>query len=172
MEEHSTRSFLSYLQAVRSGTLFVADRHGLENQYWSELERVRTNFAQAVVAQGGSFDLIVDPPSRSGLHRPYLVAMRQLCPTVEHCRFVKRRDVSSGESGTSRDDLAQAIEIRGAGEADALKPSKVLIVDDVFATGRTAAVLIDALTPLVAPGAEYTLACVIRVGGNPQGRRP
>jgi len=96
------RGRFDYLHFVRSRGLFTLPGYRqIEEAYWLDLERNRTDFASQL---NESFDLLVDPPSNSGYHRPFLSAFgrRQLhVPCVhltsrqsEHLRMPPKSDSS------------------------------------------------------------------------------
>lgn len=153
-----------YLQLVRTRSLVrFADVMAIEENYWSRLPSLRESFATYVQ---GEFDLIIDVPSNSGYHRPYLSALLAkraglrcvgLLKSTHHhaapekfaallaaCTFVKDHDANLGSHHS------------------------VLIVDDVYSTGTTARVTITKLLGAGLPrDASIRVACPLRVSVDP-----
>lgn len=64
-----------YIQLARSNSLFIKQNmHQIEEGYWAQLEPNRTAFATHIPF---TFDLLIDAPSNSSWHRPYLSAVRR-----------------------------------------------------------------------------------------------
>src|SRR5437016_3423496 len=79
---HGDRPF-DYIQMVRSRGLFAhGEMSRIERDYWNGLEAGRRQFAEDVRGALGEVDMIIDPPSRSTLHRPYLSALLDTYPAV------------------------------------------------------------------------------------------
>jgi hypothetical protein len=93
----------------------------------------------------GNVDLIVDPPSTRGYHRPYLSAFKQVYPHAFWLMFGKTAPPAPGPiqllgwSSTRKEVKAPDIH-------------EILIVDDVYATGATAARIVEFLRQKPLPG--------------------
>jgi hypothetical protein len=158
-----------YLHMVRSRALLVrGDSSRLEKDYWDNLEPRRRRFAAEVKALAGDVDLVIDPPSRNTLHRPYLAAVLDAYPEAPWLYFLKNQDVQALH------DNLEAMRGAFAGPREGDRPmrkkkaelSRVLIVDDVFSEGNVAAVVIEKLLAAgVPPEARFLLACPLRVHG-------
>jgi hypothetical protein len=79
-----------YIQMVRSRAFFVhAEPARIERDYWNGLEAGQRQFAEGVRMALGEVDMIIDPPSRSTLHRPYLSALLDAYPDVPWLYLLK-----------------------------------------------------------------------------------
>ena len=166
---YADRTILNVLQWIRDGRLAgMPEQQEAEAMYWARLDGFRGRLAGFFRDRGFRFDLIADPPSRGGQHRPYLDAFRTLWPKAVGCYFVKHRPVNSGDPGTTLKSLRRAISLGPLPKPGAVKRAeRVLIVDDVIATGRTIAVLVEKLRPVIGPAATFTVVCPLRSGYLP-----
>lgn len=164
-----------YIQHVRERKVYVYDyedpdlrlrMRAQEEEYYASLDRIRSDFASSVLAAEPSIDLIVDPPSNSHLHRPYLSSIRNRVPEIDSMCFVKHDHTSSSVSGTTVDDLSRSMKPRASPEIDSRIKDKqcIVVVDDAFATGKTAAAIVQCLKRrITAPQARFLIACPLLV---------
>jgi len=165
----------SYIQHVRERKVYVyeyadAELRGKirqqETDYFAQLETLRRSFADETCNAIPLVDLIVDPPSNSHLHRPYLAAIRDRLPDVGSVCFVKHKAISSSGKGCTVDDLYRTMQPRAHEEVDVRLKDKrrVLIVDDAFASGKTAAAVIRHLKPRMSEAeTQFIVACPLLV---------
>jgi predicted amidophosphoribosyltransferase len=155
-------SYVFYLQMVRQPDRYDAQK----------LEDWRTNYEQCLpsylIKFAGHFDdemgAIVSPPSsRPRLLDPYRAALLKKFPRALDLTdaFTDTSKPSSG-LGTSFEHLVTAISYKPLGNEPALK--SLVIVDDVLASGRTAAAVIQKLTDAGLPqNCQITVACALWV---------
>lgn len=156
---------LNYLQSVRSHALAISPSGGqLEQDYWDAINGMRQRVV-SLLEPPDNYDAIVDPPSLSGNHRPYLAACHKAIgrgkPII---RMIKREPVSASthtlhamsECCCIKDPLGQPLNIASL--------NSILIVDDVYATGKTVAVIVEKLRQRgLPPHVSITVACPLRV---------
>lgn len=143
-----------YLHLIRSRSFFsLPNPKEREEAYWSNLETNRWAFVDGL---GEQFDLIVDPPSRSGYHRPYLSAFLSRQPDVRCVRFMKSEPVKSAPVNMPRlREVVSTVE-----KSDLSEFRNVLLVDDVFSTATIAAVGLEKLREAgLSQQAQITVAC-------------
>jgi hypothetical protein len=158
---------LMYLQGVRSRTLVAISPTG--NPEDTAVARtyhgMRRQFVSQLIAQlHGPFAAIVSPPSRYPEHaEPYRLGVQERFPDaldLTH-RFSRASEVSSG-SNASFVDVCTALTYVPAG--DEVDISSIIVVDDIFARGRTIAALVLKLRQSgFAVGAPITIACPLWV---------
>lgn len=168
---------LDFLHLIKEGLFFNAaqpfDPDGLEEAYWADLDKYRHQFAAAIP---GAYDLLVDPPSTSGYHRPYLSAFKQRHPNLQWVYFWKNKPVKADINNMDelRKEVVYAAQ-RSKGSYKGIpapKCQRIIIVDDVYASGVTAAVIVEKLWGLGVPKtAEITIACPLRVPLQMQGQK-
>jgi hypothetical protein len=135
-----------YLQGVRSGSLAKISSTGdpedtaAAKNYYAMLWKYKGQLASEVPEP--PVTAIVSPPSRFPQHaEPYRLAIRDRFRGVLDLtdRFCRSGNVHSGEDA-SFDDICAALTYRT--ENDEAIISSLLIVDDVFSRGRTAAAMV------------------------------
>jgi hypothetical protein len=139
---------LMYLQGIRTGSLAAVSPSGrpedaAESRTYSSLRdrhvaRLTVEVSEPVLA-------VISPPSRhSELTLPYRDAVKKRFPHATDLtdRFKRAENVSAGESA-SLTDLVNALTYHPGGDEGTF--SSLLIIDDVFARGRTAAALVKRL---------------------------
>jgi hypothetical protein len=152
-----------YLHRIRTRAVF-ANAHGAfaEEEYWNQLQQRRTLFANGLAGHE-AIDLIVDPPSNSGYHRPFLGAfLRRIGFAKRMVRFIKDTSVSSFPANIAQ--LREHCRLYGEPPYGLEGFGNVLIVDDVFSTGTIVSVTIEKLIEAGLPqDAAFTLACPLRI---------
>ena len=152
------------LHLIRSrGHFLVTDWKEFEERYWSSLDRNRNGFADGV---GTDYDLIVDAPSNSGHHRPFLSAVRQRC----RCPFaVLVKETHFRAEPGNLDKLRAAIKFHGKVAGNIGDRRSVLIVDDVYCSGTIARIVIEKLLEAgLSPDANIVVACPLRMPPKPE----
>jgi hypothetical protein len=140
--------WLDFLHLIRQGLLFGMQKGvSLEEDYWLNLNGFRDQFAADCGQATGSLDLLIDPPSHRGYHRPYLSAFKQVYSHAYWLAFGKTARISADIN--DMDSLRKAIKViadsPGTKSIKARDIGRLLIVDDVYATGATAAVVVEYL---------------------------
>lgn len=145
-----------YFQHARTHTLFrMKNLHQIEEAYWDGLQQNRTAFANQIVP---GFDLIIDAPSNSGWHRPFVSAVRARFPAIPCISFIKDPINAA---------IIRAYQNLVPGLAQA---TRVLIVDDLYSTGTMAAAIIHRLHGYgLDPAVPFDLACPLRIPPQPGG---
>lgn len=164
---------LDFLHLIRQGLLFTLPPNGdvLEEQYWHDLEPFRHRFAQACLGVIGNIDLLIDPPSSRGYHRPYVSAFKQAYPTVAWWKFDKTGSASADiKNLDALRCVTRLTMMRNKGVFTEVKKGslkRLLIVDDVFAMGCTAAVIVEKVFGMNVPsGVEIHIAAPLRIPPN------
>jgi hypothetical protein len=158
-----------YIQMVRSRALFGdSEPSAVERSYWNSLEPRRRAFAAEVKSLVGDMDLIVDPPSRNTLHRPYLAAILDAYPDTPWVYLVKDEAVDSTFKNLTA--IRGAVSSPRSGDRDFPKnkpnTQNVLIVDDAFSEGNVASVVIEKLVAYGIPKtARFVVAAPLRAHG-------
>lgn len=142
------RHQLDFLHLIRQGILFgMQNGVALEEDYWSKLDGFRHQFAVDCETAIGPIDLMIAPPSHRGYHRPYVSAFKQVYPRV--CWIVFGKTAAVSADIRNMDDLRKALKVIADNPSTtpvkAKDISRLLIADDVFATGTTAAVVVEFL---------------------------
>jgi hypothetical protein len=142
--------------------------NGVEAEYQRNLPLYRRDFGEML--EDRAFEVVLAPPSRRADLEPYLNEVVS--------RGIARNDLSHRlrrkEPGTSRhqsfDQLIDALDFEGDGTL--ANARSLLIVDDYFVTGRTAAAVLSLLRSHGFPtDADVTVACPLWVdsqGLDPQ----
>jgi len=113
----------------------VGNQHVFEDAYWAALDATRTSFAAAVAGVLPVVDMLVDAPSTRGFHRAFLSSFKQVYNVP--CLMLRK---------TNQVPPVAAIGITPSHAAvPAANRHRILIVDDVYATGATAARVVDFL---------------------------
>ena len=128
------------LHLIRQWPVYLAipNPDNLEEDYWQSLNGLRQQFAIDCEDVIGNVDLIIDPPSTRGYHRPFLSAFKQVYPHAFWLMLGKTTPPNPNPV-----DLLGCSHIRQ--EVNAPDMHNILIVDDVFSTGGTAARIVDFL---------------------------
>lgn len=152
---------LYYPQAVRAWPAKSAETCGAtygfkRNQYAAAL-------CQAV---SGQFDAICAPPSRYEFAAFYKDELaKHLGSTDISSRFSKDLQVTAGEGDASLQDVYDALTYSAQG--DEPQCSSVLIVDDVFATGKTTGAVLGRLIEAgMKPDAQVSVVTLLRIRGK------
>lgn len=171
LEEYK-EGLLSYIQDVRAraiqsrqvrfGRETASAALNFERRYWENLEDSCDRLVEQV--RDSDFDLIVDPPSNTGYHRPYLSALQRAYPHAAYCYLLKNSPgLESGPGEIRFTDLDHGTEFRFRTDDNLLERKSILIVDDILSKGLTAAVVVHKVRPHVHPEARFTLACPLRL---------
>lgn len=145
--------WIDYLHLIRQQSVFLhlPDPDKLEEEYWSHLDTFRQQFANDCLQEIGNVDIIIDPPSIRGYHRPYLSAFKKL-NNIYWLILAKTTPADSGDI----EALRKSVKVMGDSHCHKRVRSSdmhnIVIVDDVFATGNTAAVIIELLRQKKLPG--------------------
>jgi hypothetical protein len=168
---------LNFLHLIRQVNVFlnIQNQHALEETFWHDLDAMRAAFAAAVVAILPDVDMLVDPPSTRGYHRPFLSSFKQTYNVP--CLMLQKTRLPAAPVAALGMTPNQA-------NVPSANRQTILIVDDVYATGATAARVIDFLrkfplpedvqfhiaAPLLIPAAiqKASAANAIRKGDPPQ----
>jgi predicted amidophosphoribosyltransferase len=143
---------LTALQGLRSGHVSPDSLVALEYQNLARLYGLR--LSQEVRER---FDAIVTPPSTHSRVAPYLAALRRVADVDLSDGFRRHRETRSAE-GCELGELIEAISYSPNKRESELKA--VLIVDDIVASGRTAAALMHHMRLAgVAAECKFSLAC-------------
>ena len=173
LEEYKDKRLLSYIQDVRSRAIMVRRTAGNretagmscrhEAEYWKRLGESCERLVEEVRTAGVAFDLIADPPSNTGYHRPYLTALQQAFPQAAYCYCVKDKKLEAGTGEIGFAALNDGTQFRRRDDDDLSGMRSILIVDDVFSNGLTSSVVVHKLRPHVHPDARFTVACPLRL---------
>jgi hypothetical protein len=131
---------LNFLHLIRQVNVFInmQNPHVFEESYWHDLDATRVAFAAAVAAVLPDVDMLVDPPSTRGFHRPFLSSFKQTYNVP--CLMLRK---------TGQAPPAAPVAALGMTPNQAAVPPAdmhtILIVDDVYSKGSTAARVIDFL---------------------------
>lgn len=135
-------SFLKFgaLQSLRSG--LMRSDSDLAKQYLAMAPFYGRQFAAQV---NGAWQAVVSPPSSNGFAKPYLTAILERTNALDLTpRFTRAGAVrSSADPPPTLEELAASISY--APEADESGIRSLLFIDDVFASGRTLAAILQHL---------------------------
>jgi hypothetical protein len=156
---------LAYLQRVRSEAAATEQNFSLEHaarEYERALPQTLAQFERLIAAL--SADLLVCPPSFRKDATPYMKVARSTYPTAHDASEFFHRLASHTKAGTAK-KLADVLDGLAIDEAPNFAQRKhVLIVDDVYADGRTAAAVVYRLRERgLSADAQITVACPLRV---------
>lgn len=150
---------LKFLHIIRQLNLIlhIQNPHGLEEAYWADLDATRTAFAAAVLAVLPAVDMIVEAHSNRCYHKPFTSAFKQVYNVP--CLLLNKSNAPPP---------ASPITPRGWTPNSTVVPSanrhRVLIVDDVYAGGNTAAQVVDFLRNAPLPAdVQFHVAAPLRI---------
>jgi hypothetical protein len=176
LEEYQYLGLLSYIQDVRSRAILIRTVGGeretatqafqQEARYWEQLTESTQKLVAEVSRLRTDFDLIVDPPSNTGYHRPYLAAFRTVFPNALSCYFVKTKSIEAGSNSVSFADLSAKTDVRKRPYDNLRECKSILIVDDIFSTGLTSSVIVQKLSSIVHENAQFTVACPLKMSAQ------
>ena len=153
--------WLDFLHLIRQWPVYLAiqDPDALEEDYWCNLNDFRTTFTAKCAEMLGGVDVIVDTPSTRGYHRPYLSCFKKHYPKTYWLMLGKdqppKPPVVVQGSSTILKQLATA------------DMHRILIVDDVYATGATAGRIVDFLRTKSLPSdVEFFIVAPLRIPAN------
>jgi hypothetical protein len=155
---------LNFLHLIRQVTVFMAvgNQHVSEEAYWAALDTTRTSFAATVAGVLPLVDMLVDAPSTRGFHRPFLSSFKQVYNVP--CLMLRKTGQVPPVAliGTTPTHAA----------VTASNYHRILIVDDVFATGATAARVVDFLRGRQLPAdVEFHVAAPLFISPTSQNVR-
>jgi hypothetical protein len=165
--KHTTTDELSYLQLIRS---LGSNQTGgiIISAYHAELQNNTIGFANAIMSHEfvklHPVDLVIAPASNSTSHEPYADATAKAAETDLVKPFSKQNSVRAGDNSTTYETLFNSVVLDERQLPVAIKKMKhFMLVDDVFATGKTAAVALSLLMPYLPKESIISVACVLRI---------
>lgn len=178
-EHDYSRSFfwLEYPHVIRQRIRPARSEHQdlFEEAYWEKLNSFRMAFARECASRIGEIHVLVDVPSDTGFHRPYVSAFKQVYPNCYWRRYVKATTIDPRAPRIN--ELRRTVRFTSESDRRPIQRDEwrlVLIPDDVFATGDTARVVLEEMFPSGLPGDLVVhLACPLRIppemmtGANP-----
>lgn len=134
---------LNFLHLIRQVNVFMAmgNQHVFEESYWAALDATRAGFTAAVAGVLPAVDMLVDAPSTRGFHRPFLSTFKQTYNVP--CLMLRK-------TGQVPPVAVVGMTPNQVGVPPANQHT-ILIVDDVYATGATAARVVDFLRGFALP---------------------
>jgi hypothetical protein len=166
---------LSYLQIVR-GLQYTAqggENSGTALTYWGNLcatitdltKQVKDHFGVTVENPDAGPSAIVRVPSSRNLNCPYFAVLQREFPNaVDLSRCIRKGDVSSGDPNSTFDDVFNDYHVDNPDDiTDFNENPTILLVDDVFSTGKSIASIIRRFEPHVPAETTYVLACPLRI---------
>jgi hypothetical protein len=174
LANYAAGSTLDYLQFVR-GQHYAAqggENSGTAYLYWRNLcarvkdlvDEVRLHYNLAANPEAGP-GAILRVPSGRNLNCPYHGAIKPIfANTTDISANITKGNVSSGDPNSAFNDVFDDINIVDEGDLPDLtgNPS-VLIVDDVFSTGKTVVAIIQKLQQYFPAETAYVVACPLRI---------
>jgi hypothetical protein len=165
---------LDYLQFVR-GQHYAAqggENSGTAYLYWRHLcarvrdlvDDVRLHYGLAANPDAGPCAILRGPSGRN-LNCPYYASIKPIfANTNDISANITKGNVSSGDPNSTFNDVFHDIDIVDQGDLPDLtgNPS-VLIVDDVFSTGKTGVAIIEKLQQHFPAETAYVVACPLRI---------
>lgn len=144
--------WLSALQGLRSKTMKC------DSEAAREYKSLTWKYAKQLRAEvQGSFDAMIVPPSTHDRAMPYAQELVECCHVDITKRFKRAHGTRSGD-GCSITQLMSAVSFSPIGDEANFK--KILIVDDIVASGNTVAVIVDKLKSAGMPNqAAVWVAC-------------
>lgn len=150
---------LTFLHIIRQPHLIlnIGNAHGLEESHWNDLDKTRKAFAAAVVAVLPAVDMIVEAHSSRFYHKPFTSAFKQVYHVP--CLLLNK----SGAAPPAPPITPRGLTPNGAAVPIANR-HRILIVDDVYAAGNTAAQVVEFLMNAGLPNdVEFHIAAPLRV---------
>ncbi|OHA09332.1 MAG: hypothetical protein A3A44_03450 [Candidatus Sungbacteria bacterium RIFCSPLOWO2_01_FULL_60_25] len=160
-----TPSGLSYIQWVRCPSILrsisESQERDVEAEYFNDLPGYVWAFSE-LLPQHLSPEAITVAPSRRLLAAPYMEVAAQRFPGARDLSiYVHKIGETSAAESQSFDEVLESIRYTGPRQ-DGLQ--SLLIVDDMLASGRTAAAMVSRLRALGMPsGAAIAVAVALRV---------
>jgi hypothetical protein len=137
--------------------------------YEKEKGALATTFATELVARCKDVGIIVVPPSSTRQFDPYLEALKKLDPgirVVDHA-FGKSDDFRVGDKNTTLEQVQANIRAVALPQVDEMFAGTICILDDIFADGRTAALIIELIQPCFPNARRFIVACPLKVTNTP-----
>jgi hypothetical protein len=150
---------LSFLHIIRQPHLIlnIHNPHGLEESLWDSLNATRKAFAAAVVAVLLAVDMIVEAHSHRFYQKPFTSAFKQVYNVP--CLLLNK----SGAARPAYPISSRGFTPHGLGVPVADR-HRILIVDDVFAEGKSAARVVEFLrNPGLPNDVEFHIAALLQV---------
>jgi hypothetical protein len=157
----------SYIQYARTGNLPNGENSAIAESYWAELPHLRRELVNIV---RGHLGVDIDPsailraPSGQTLHCPFFGGIQAQYGGVENLsRYISKGGVNSGAPGVNFNAVLAAYQIVNQPLPQLSDPATIIVVDDVFNTGKTITVIMELLAPHVPEDTSYILACPLKV---------
>ena len=150
--------WLDLLHLIRQWPVYlvIQDPDALEENYWRNLDGFRRAFTTDCAKAIGHVDVIIDTPSTRGYHRPYLSFFKQHYPKTYWLMLGKDQPPKPPVVVLGDSTLRKPVGAPGM--------HRILIVDDVFATGGTAGRIVDFLRTKPLPDdVEFFIAAPLRI---------
>lgn len=147
------------LQGLRSGRMKPNEAGAIE--YFSMAWLHAKQLAKEV---NGSYDAMVVPPSTHNRSEPYAKELINCCQWNLSGGFSRAGVVRSGD-GCSLGQLWSSVSYKPSGEEGKLR--SVLVVDDIFASGKTVAIMVGKLIEAgMSKEAVVSVACPLWISSN------
>ncbi|MDZ7660066.1 hypothetical protein [Fodinibius sp.] len=138
---------LNYLQSIRSGTYEIVSKENPEDNLFAQSYNNNLPHATKSLAQNleeYKFDIILRPPSSREDAKPYLEKIKEIRPDIKEISDCINRTKGS-KSGVGNTFKQYRKSLSYSCESTPNGSIKLLIVDDVFNSGRTVSSILDLL---------------------------
>lgn len=173
--------YLSKSSEGRHPVIFLHERKEFENEHTEQLYRGNeklfvSSLASTVQKTGKAVQVVVSPPSRHASdiqpYRDEIQSQFSAVDVTEHFASKSKKQVlATGDSSLAdiEDDLQ--VTNQGAIRAALRDAERICIVDDVYATGKTATAIIRKLDALASGPLDYIVACPLWVDDESPGAK-
>ena len=130
-----------------------------------QVPEISKKFGQHLLDAEPHIAAIFTPPSESKQFQPFVEALMRLRADVQIIAnaVTKPPGLESGDPKTTLDDLRQGFSVN-VGELPALEADVcVCVLDDILGDGKTIAVMIEKLRPLLPANVRFIVACPLRI---------